>query len=126
MITFALGQVEIAFALLTAPLRTRWSVWTRSSAGCLARETRASSVGEQLVYISMLQVRRILSEVVAIENYFPPACPAGWLRFEDSCYREAALSSSAQEAEDLCREHDAHLFMPESVEEWDWVVDVFK
>ena len=55
-----------------------------------------------------------------------PACPTGWLRFGDSCYQEAALSSSAQEAEDLCLEQEAHLFMPESVEEWDWVNEIFK
>ena len=53
-------------------------------------------------------------------------CEEGWIRFGDSCYREASLNSSRAAAEDSCMELGGHLFMPESEQELDFVTEIFK
>ena len=123
-------MVGIASALQLVQLKkiNCSSMWRKISAENSAREIQASSVEGQLLYTSMQQVHECAGKTLHdFKSILPsPACQSGWLRFGDSCYKEAGLSNTAQEAEDLCLEQDSHIFMPESVEEWDWVTEVFK
>jgi len=46
-------------------------------------------------------------------------CPNGWVTYENSCYLIGRTLASWQEAKARCKTHNATLFVPDSVQEWE-------
>ncbi|XP_073235810.1 snaclec coagulation factor IX-binding protein subunit A-like [Porites lutea] len=58
------------------------------------------------------------------EEYdIPGSCPQGWIGHEGSCYSPFVHGATWQEAEDTCREFDAHLALSRSESENEFIAE---
>ncbi|XP_034757138.1 C-type lectin domain family 10 member A-like [Etheostoma cragini] len=88
------------------------------------------SVGEALKQLSVVDslsqtvaslkcsLERIINNSSAVEG----CCPLDWLPFGSSCYLFSKTSASWPRARDWCNGHEAHLVIPITDEDWNFVI----